>query len=269
MRSAIDWSRLAEPQVDGYDTDAVSRLAGDHAAAVPADVKVGEPWFAVAPVYDGRPDFRRDFARYAIADAGHPNLARAVDLVDTWSVGAAQARRLMRVLHAGLDPAVASDVGWETISTMSHSYEDAFGTMWATVHSALGLAEAIVHEMAHHKLRALGVRFESADRIVANPHRELYPSPLLGGRLRPMSAVVHAQYALLHMMALKVELLVCGGVCGPEADTLVRTLLRRDARLVSEGAVIVRHNLVVDDYGLRFMPALWRWQERLLAEVYA
>jgi HEXXH motif-containing protein len=269
MRSAIDWSRLAEPQDDGYDTDVISRLAGDHALAVPADANGSGIWFAVAPVYEGRPDFRRDFARYAVADARHPNLARAVELVNAWPVAAAQARQLVRVVHPALDPAVAPDVGWETISTASHSYEGAFGTMWATVHSALGLAESIVHEMAHHKLRALGVRFSSADRIVANACRELYPSPLLGGRRRPMPAVVHAQYALLHMVALKLALLARDGSRGAEADALVRTLLRRDARLAREGAVIIRRNLVVDEYGLRFMPALWRWQERLLAEAYA
>ncbi|HEV3000522.1 MAG TPA: HEXXH motif-containing putative peptide modification protein [Solirubrobacteraceae bacterium] len=257
-----DWARLAEPQEDGYDTAVVERLSGPAPAAAPADGL----WFAVAPVYAGRPDFRRDFARFGVADAGHPNLAAAVALVDRWPVGAAQARRLIRVLHAGLDPEVAPDVGWETISTASHSYEDAFGTMWATVHSALGLAEAIVHEMAHHKLRAYGVRFESADRVVANAPRERYPSPLLAGRPRPMPAVVHAQYAVLHMVALKLAILASGR--SPAAG-LARALLRRDLRIAAEGAAVIRRNLVVDGAGERFMPALWDWQARLLAEARA
>jgi hypothetical protein len=275
--TAMDWSRLAEPQNDGYDTEVVEHLAalrargalpaGSILPAEPANGRhAGGTWFAVAPVYAGRPDFQRDFARYGVADARHPNVALAVGLVDRWPAGAAQARRLIRVLHAGLDPDIAHDVGWTTVATSSHSYEEAFGTMWATVHSALGLAEAIVHEMAHHKLRAYGVRFEGADRIVANAVSERHPSPLLGGRRRPMPAVLHAQYALLHMVALKLAILATGPAT---AMDLAWTLLRRDLRMVGEGGDIIRRSLVVDGHGERFMSALWRWQGRLIAEVRA
>ena len=84
-----------------------------------------------------------------------------------------------------------------------------------------------------------------------------------------MPAVVHAQYALLHMVALKLELLARGCLPGADAEALVRALLRRDVRLLREGAVITRRNLVVDQYGELFMHAMWRWQERLFTEVYA
>jgi HEXXH motif-containing protein len=273
LPATLDWSRLAEPQEDGYDTEVVVGLA---AMPTPADVPTplaaasgdhtARPWFAVAPVYADRPDFRRDFSRFRVADPQHPNLARAVALVDCWPAGAAQARRLISVLHAALDPDVDDDLGWATIATSSHSYDDAFGTLWATVHSPLGLAEAIVHEMAHHKLRAYGVRFESADRIATNAPSERYPSALLGGRMRPMPAVLHAQYALLHMVALKLAVLAAGPAV---AAGLARALLRRDLQMVGEGAVTIGRNLVVDRHGARFMPALWRWQAQLITEATA
>jgi HEXXH motif-containing protein len=218
-------------------------------------------WFDVAPVYGGRPDFERDFTGFRDAPAGHPNLARAVTLVDAWPVGAAQARALVRVVHAAVDPADTGDDGWEVVASSSHSYEDAFGSLWATVHSPVGLAEAIVHEMAHHKLRAFGVGFSAAERLIANHPDERYPSPLLDGRPRPMPALVHAHYALLHMVALESAILADGD---PRAHPVARALRRRHLDLLRESDATLARHLVVDDAGAAFMPAVRRWQRRLV-----
>jgi HEXXH motif-containing protein len=139
--------------------------------------------------------------------------------------------------------------------------------MWATVNSNVGLAEAIVHEMAHHKMRAFGVGFERAEHLVANPPGERYPSPLLGGRPRPMPALLHAHYALLHMVALELEIAATGVV---NARPIVAALLRRHLELIDSGEATLRRNLVVDEYGAHFLPALRNWQARLLtrAEIH-
>jgi HEXXH motif-containing protein len=270
--ASIEWSRMAEPQVDAYDTRSVLRLAdtlrhGHSVAATSIPASAGSVWFDVAPVYAGRPAFERHFGRYRAASATHPNVARAVSLVDRWPCGSAQARSLIRVLHAALDPEVEDDVGWNPDESSSHSYEDAIGTMWATVHSSVGLAEAIVHEMAHHKLRACGVRFETAECLVANLPGERYPSPILNGRKRPMPAILHAHYALLHMIALEIAILAARVA---PAMPLVRGLLRRHLNLVIGGDITLRRYLVVDEYGADFIPALRRWQTTLVgdADVY-
>ena len=267
LLAATDWSRMAEPQGDGYDTGMVLRLAATLSPcrpSAPASVAVpaGSVWFDVAPVYAGRSAFERHFARYRVATATHPNVSRAVTLIDAWPRGAAQARRLIHVLHAALDPDVEDDLGWNAIASASHSYEDAMGSLWATVHSPVGLAEAIVHEMAHHKLRACGVRFEHADCLVANRPDERYPSPILGGRARPMPAILHAQYALLYMVALEIAILAAR--LTPAAQ-LVRALLRRHLLLIAEGDATLRRHLVVDEYGAGFMPGLRQWQTELVA----
>ncbi len=269
--AATDWSRMAEPQGDGYDTAIVLRLAAaeqpDHCCGQGSTPdRSGAVWFEVAPIYEGRLDFERDFSGYRVAAATHPNLSRAVGLIDSWSLGALQARRLVRVLHAALDPVVEDDVGWNGISSASHSYEDAFGSLWATVHSPVGLAEAIVHEMAHHKLRACGVGFTTAACLVANLADERYPSSLLDGRLRPMPAILHAHYALLYMIALEIAVLDSGNAL---AGPLTRALLRRHLKMVGEGDITLRRRLVVDQYGKDFIPALRRWQTRLLSEAEA
>lgn len=267
LLASTDWSRMAEPQRDAYDTDVVLRLAATlhpHHQCALAYTPIGNDsiWFDVAPVYAGRPDFERDFAHYRAAPERHPNVLRAVALLNSWPLGASQARSLIRVLHAAIDPVVVVD-GWDAIVSSSHSYDDAFGSMWATVHSPVGLAEAIVHEMAHHKLRACGVGFLTADCIVANLPDERFPSPILDGRRRPMPAILHAQYALLHMVALEIAVLASGTA---RARPLARALLRRHLTLVEQGDLTLRRNLVVDQYGVGFMPAMRGWQTRLLSE---
>jgi hypothetical protein len=254
---------MAEPQPDAYDTDIVLRLAADRRRSPPsgADRPAAAVWFEVAPVYAGRADFERDFTGFGDAPSTHPNLARAVALVDAWPVGAAQARALVHVLHAAVDPTEPGDDGWGVVASSSHSYEDAFGTLWATVHSPVGLAEAVVHEMAHHKLRACGVGFTAAERLVANHPGERYPSPLLDGRPRPMPALVHAHHALLHMVALETAILAAGD---PLAHPVAGALRRRHLDLLRESDATLGRHLVVDEAGAAFVPAMRRWQRRLV-----
>jgi hypothetical protein len=263
--ATVDWARVAEPQADAYDTNLIEELATTLARsdepARPVGKHTGPVWFDVSPAYAERPDFQRDFGGFAPATAAHPSLPLAVALLDTWALGAAQARRLIRVLHPALEPD-ADHHGWHVAASSSHSYPDAFGAMWATVNSPVGLAEAIVHEMAHHKMRAFGVGFDHAEHLVANRPGERYPSPLLSGRPRPMPALLHAHYALLHMIALELEILATGIAA---ARPIVAALLRRHIGLIGSGEATLRRNLVVDEYGARFLPALRSWQARLLA----
>jgi HEXXH motif-containing protein len=254
---------MAEPQPDASDTRTVLRVSGDKGRAIRGHMspETGAVWLDVRPVYAGRADFERDFAGFGDAPGSHPNIARAVRLVDAWPVGAAQARALVHTLHAAIDLTEHGDDGWDVVASSSHSYEDAFGTLWATVHSPVGLAEAIVHEMAHHKLRACGVGFTTAGRLVANHPAERYPSPLLDGRRRPMPALVQAHYALLHMVALETAILAGGD---RRAHPVAGALRRRHLDLLRESDATLDRHLVVDEAGAAFMPAMRRWQRRIV-----
>ena len=101
--AVLDWARLAAPQADGYDTEAICRLAGGSGRPEVAGTEM-PVWFAVSPVYRPRADFQRDFQDFLPADAERPSLPLAVTLLDCWPIGARQARRLeIRVVHAGLE----------------------------------------------------------------------------------------------------------------------------------------------------------------------
>jgi HEXXH motif-containing protein len=133
--------------------------------------------------------------------------------------------------------------------------------LWASVNSAVGLAQSIVHEMAHHKLRALGVSFESASAVVANDTMSRYRSPLVGWN-RPMAAVLHAHYALLHVAALDVALL------GSEHSRTVRAALSRSlvrhVELMRQSASVIRRHMIVDAFGVSYMQAMWGWMGKVL-----
>jgi hypothetical protein len=82
-----------------------------------------------------------------------------------------------------------------------------------------------------------------------------------------MPALLHAHYALLHMVALELEIAATGVV---NARPIVAALLRRHLELIDSGEATLRRNLVVDEYGAHFLPALRNWQARLLtrAEIH-
>lgn len=247
-----DWERIAVPQADGYDTKAVVALAASRSVVLcnrQRFVDDAGPWFDVAPIYAARLDFQRDFGRFTTASTDHPNILAAVNLIDAWTVGSSQARHIIRVLHPGLDRQVAFDVGWLRLASWCHSYQDAFGTLWATVHSAVGLAEAIVHEMAHHKLRACGVSFNRAEYLVVNPEWHRAPSPLLNGIARPLPAVLHAYYALLHIATLEVAIL--RNRIRPAAPLVVH-LLRTNLGLIQRSDTLLEDRLLLDRWGEAF-----------------
>src|SRR5262249_37849471 len=188
-----DWGRMADPAAGGYDP----RVVLEHAAAQgyrrPGAV---EPTFldgavALAHVYAGEewapptPD----------APAAVTPAIRAADaMLARTPVLREQVKALVHAIHPGrLGASLRHELPDGTLaavhgSSRSHSLAHRFGTLWSTVDCPFGLAQSIVHEMAHQKLRALGLPVEGSGVLVATPPSQLYPSPILA-RDRPMSAV--------------------------------------------------------------------------------
>ena len=141
-------------------------------------------------------------------------------------------------------------------SSRGHSPTPPFA-VYVTCFDAFGTAESLVHEMAHVKLRCLGVQVESSSRLIVNPPTELYRSPLRSYR-RPMTAVVHAFYSWLHITELDTR----WAEVDPE-----RALMRmaRNCDWIQAMAQEIRAHARTDEAGCRFLPPLFAWAERLLA----
>jgi HEXXH motif-containing protein len=268
-RVAADWSRLARPQADGYDTDFILGLATTGGSVLRPDPWRRRPSAGAPTLFDGRVAIRNresgglSAPRYAPASPDHPNLAAGEAVLRHWPEAAAQFPALVDTVQPWTDTTIP-DSARQYPGSSSHSEEAEFGIVMVTVDNAFGLAQAMVHEMAHHKLRALGVSLLEADRIVTNDPDVLYTSPIVVDRKRPMTAVLHAQYSFMHVTALDVAVYHGAGE-GSELRGQAVYLLARNVPRMEVGHEVLGRHLVTDDLGASFHAGFRTWSEEVLS----
>jgi HEXXH motif-containing protein len=268
----IDWSKLAEPQTDQYDTDVILRVAsstvsrarpqpyrrtpvGDSPSAFDGQV-------AIRHVYRFLPDFVSISGRYPDALLDHPNIQVAAEYVRSWPVAFMQCQRLLEAIHPATDPRKPLESAEIYRGSSCHSYERLFGTLWATIFCPIGMAEAIVHEMAHQKLRALGVSVEFATTVVGNDPSRLYVSPIIKDRQRPMTAVLHAEYSYVHVTTLDIHIL--NVMRDPTKENVIRRVLERNLSRIKEGHDTIRTHFKPAEHGREFMTGFLDWTEKTI-----
>jgi HEXXH motif-containing protein len=257
--SDIEWRRVAVPQADGYDTDVALSLrplprprdpVGDAVGLCDGDVSVHPGWEGGLPNPSVRP-----------AAPDHPNLSAAVRLVSRWPAAFAQFRRLIDIVHPYTDEQQAH-MARLALGSSSHSRDTEFGAIHVTVDNALGCAQALVHEMAHHKLRALGVSIESASRLIVNPPSQRFVSPIRKDKTRPMTAVFHAQYSFMYVTALDLHMLDSADD-DTERDHILMLLARNVPRMQA-GFAEIEKNIQADAAGEVFIDAFMTWSRDVL-----
>ncbi len=263
----VDWARMAQPQDDGYDTDVTLRLAENGVTPLrPLPYRrrssEGEVTFC-----DGAVAVRQAPELGMMSDAllparvDHPNIAAGGALLSRWPNAYAQFTRLIDTVYAYSDPEQAR-MGDQALGSSSHSYEEDFGSVHATVDNALGFAQALVHEMAHQKLRALGVSFETAERLITNSPSEEFESPIRKDRKRPMSAVFHAQYSFIYVTALDLYMLAKAN--GQRERQFILMLLARNVPRMQSGYEEVAMHAKTDEAGRQFVDAFMQWSSDVL-----
>jgi hypothetical protein len=264
---AIDWSRMAAPQADGYDTDVCLALATTSGSILRPLPYVRRPAGGALTICDGAVAVRPGPTpvlggpRFGRAPPDHPNLPAAAAYLRRWPAAYAQFTRLVDTIDPYLE-AIPPRLEPVTLGSCSHSLEEDFGVICATVNNALGLAQAMVHEMAHQKLRALGVSFESASRLVTNDPAVLLDSPIRKDRRRPMTAVFHAQYSFIHVTCLDLHMIT------GEADPVVRDhllmLLARNVPRMEAGMEELTGRVETDAAGSVFVAAFLAWAAEVI-----
>ena len=265
--NSIDWGRLAEPQADQYDSDVVLELASSTTSAGRSQFYRRSPvgdsptvfggQVAVRYVYRSLPEFASLSTQFQDAPVDHPNIRMAAEYVRCWPVGYAQCLRLLEAIHPAMDPRIPLESIEVYRGSACHSYEQLFGTMWTTIFCPIGLAEAIVHEMAHQKLRALGVSFESAKTVVGNDGSDLYVSPIIKDRLRPMTAVLHAEYSYVYVTTLDIHILKAER--DESRKTVIAGVLERNLSRIKEGYETIRKHFKTGQHGTEFIKGLSTW----------
>lgn len=236
----IDWLRVAKPQADLYDCDVALSLQGE-LPYIEAPHKIFDT-VAVMPCP------RRLSPEISNAPLDHLNIREAERLLNLWPEGAASFKHLMREFHP------LQMAGSHGRGSTCGSDDSLPGKMYSTIHSAPGLAEAFVHEMAHSKLRYLGIYLEYAFGLITNGPDELFESPLRKDKPRPMSAVVHAEFSYCYVTALDVVM----------QDSLDALRVNRDR--IAEGRDTINKNLKCDADGEKFFAGFFSWLDEVIAQ---
>jgi HEXXH motif-containing protein len=263
---SVDWSRMASPQSDGYDTDMTLRLAENGGTPLRPLPYRRRPTDGAVTLCDGAvavrpaPDRGLVTDRFVPAKLDHPNLAAGAAFLARWPEAYAQFVRLVDTIYPYTDPAQAR-MGKSALGSSSHSYEEDFGSIHATVDDALGFAQALIHEMSHQKLRVLGVSIETAERLIVNDPSERFESPIRKDQTRPMSAVFHAQYSFIHVTALDLHMLA--GAEGRERECILMLLARNVPRMQAGYEEVARH-IRTDAAGRLFLDAFMEWSADVL-----
>ena len=264
---SVDWARMAEPQDDGYDTDVTLRLAENEATPQRPLPYRRRSTNGEATFCDGVVAVRQAPEGGLLSDTllpakvEHPNIAAGGALLSRWPNVYAQFKGLIDTVYPYTDPEQAG-LGDQALGSSSHSYEEDFGSVHCTVDNALGFAQAMVHEMAHQKLRALGVSFESAARLITNSPSEEFDSPIRKDRKRPMSAVFHAQYSFIYVTAL--DLYMLAKASGNRERQLILMLLARNVPRMQSGYEEVALHVKTDEAGHQFVDGFMKWSRDVL-----
>jgi HEXXH motif-containing protein len=266
---SIDWRRLARPQEDGYDTQIISHVARHRGSLLRP-----EPWRRRSPegarkvLLNGTVAVRNrregglPAPRYVPASPDHPSLDAAEEILWHWPEAAVQFASLVDTIEVWTDSDVAEEEA-DYMGSSSHSLEREFGVIMLTIDHPFGIAQSMVHEMAHHKLRALGISLLAANHLVLNDPDELYVSPIITTKKRPMTAVFHAQYSFIHVTALDLAVYHGASADSELKDQAVRLLARNIPRMESGHDELSRH-LRTDERGAIFCGAFMDWSREVI-----
>lgn len=263
----INWTRVAEPQPDQYDTEVtLQRLR--QSRGLPSRQRSEE----TLTIFDGAVEVRPTEGPYSrmeglasapLSDKSMGKIRLAESYVRQWPAAFDQFKALIQTFYPIRD-IKGNRQPQGSKGSISHSYQSHIGTMCASIEDPVCLAQAFVHEMAHNKLRALGIMVESTQGFITNDPKELYPSPILIGTPRPMTAVFHAEYSFIYVTQL--DLMLLANDPGEELRSYVLLLLKNNVSRMEPGLELIREKIQVDDIGRPFVDGFVDWAQRAIDE---
>lgn len=258
-----NWSRVAEPQPDGYPINIIRRHArGRWGYEAP---EMEEPTFL-----DGQVMIRPcpSAIRTDIDDAppDHPAISDAERLLWAWP----EAYLEIAELVDGVYPLAMEDRTYPASAGCVCGRGPDFCTVYATTYDPIGFCEGIVHELGHWKLIALGVRLEEWDALLENDPGETTESPVRKDKPRPAGAVLHAHYSYVSLTQLDTKIYHHFAPDGPDPDPnfhdMVLNNLSMNLPRIVEGQETIPAFCRGDSRGQPWIDSLVEWGDRVVAE---
>ncbi|MCG8476253.1 MAG: HEXXH motif-containing putative peptide modification protein [Cytophagales bacterium] len=263
LTAEVSWKALAVPQPGGEDTKHLLAMAREQALRKEPAPESGEP-----ALFDGRVALREFewseafLKQFKHSSLDHPNLKKAEQLIACWPEIYEQCGQILNAINPMRIKGVNNDT--DHPGSNSHQPKNTFGAAWATVHNPLLLAQAIVHEMAHNKLLALGQGFEEASPLFENSPDDLFDSPIRLDIPRPVAALFHGIYAFAHVLALDLRMYKRE----KSREREIRSLVRINALRVRKGMDILEKCAKWTTEGQEFFFSFRIWVAGLLREAF-
>lgn len=179
-----------------------------------------------------------------LLDPTNPVLTHAERILRAWPEAYREAQSLLDVIQSWRPRGVP--FAREAMGGSCGPGVHGWGSIMVSAGNPVGYAEGVLHELGHHKLRALRIDMEEHDgRVLGNGPDELYESGVRKDRPRPMSAVIHAHYSYLHVTEIELRAHALGysmlGMLPHQVSRLMdgRAVIASRARW-ADGAVDVR-----------------------------
>lgn len=257
----IDWKRVAKPQPDLYDLDVILDLVKKKTTWEPRLVE--PPSFC-----DGKVMLRHSPTKRApwLSDVSldDPRILTVEALLKMWPEGYNSFTRHCDVFFPlDMDPPLiksprgsCSGHDWDNIARDGMS-------LYVTIFDPQGCAEGIAHELGHLRLRCLGIQLEDHDgNLILNGPTELFVSPVRKDTLRPMSAVLHGEYAWVMLSELDLRI----GANLPDESA---QYLKVNIPKVEEGLQEIKQNAKTTSAGEAFLAGFCQWTESVIERGHA
>src|SRR5262249_6007784 len=187
----------------------------------------------------------------------HPNLEQGSALIRLWPAVFTQFQRLISAVLPFLDSRRSSGTpaSWRSVPG-----EIRVAVVSTPADHPVIFAESLVHELAHHKLLALGVPLLGgpAARFIKNPPEQQFKTPFGTSRARPMHAVLHDLYACTYVTELDLRILDAQQQSDRAVGLVQRSLMENLPRL-EIGVGVVRDGAMFDEAGRGFFEGLSKW----------
>jgi hypothetical protein len=200
--------------------------------------------------------------RYQKAHASVEIFQQAGNYLNAWPEMYEQVKSLVKIIQPFNDTSILPKYIEYAVGASSSSIGLPFGWICLSVDNAMGVAQAIVHELSHHKLRALGIDENNTEVIFSNS--QYVTSPLNINQLVSPVIAFHDMYTFTHVLQLNI-LMARLHFSPEERDRLYQLLLKNMTRIAYALNCIVGNIEVASKYQ-RFYDELIIWMDRSVKE---